>query len=405
VSIGFDPLVGSVLFTAGLVPHASRPKSELECPAREHAFKPFVTVIVALCREKWEDIEITLSSLIQQTYPKDRFEVLIVVEAFDQPILPLARTGLRMLADAGVDSDVVVSDGGKRLKAYALNRAIERARGDYCAFYDASDTIDDSQLERAVLLMAEKNYDAVQSTVLRKGKSLLSQFLLIDTMFWFRKYLPFVLGFARGMPLSGEGLFVKTAVLKEVGGFPEVLTEDAYLGIILAERNKRFGLVSSVITEKAPRNLRAHFVQRLRWNRGYLTCLLRLLKSSLPLKRKYVLVLPFLTPLSCSIAFLGWMVIVTQWLITMFTGVAFPDRTFSLVDHSAYSQITSYWAAMLFMVGIPLCVSSYVHTLWVLGMRRYVPYVILLPYYWTFIGVAATCSFFKSTRHWGKTER
>ena len=45
------------------------------------------------------------------------------------------------------------------------------------------------------------------------------------------------------MPLSGEGLFVRTSVLREVGGFPEVLTEDAYLGIILTERGKRFGLV------------------------------------------------------------------------------------------------------------------------------------------------------------------
>src|SRR5262245_50129040 len=131
MSIGFDPLVGSMLFTAGLIPHASRPKSELECPVREHTFKPFVTVIVALCREKWEDIQITLSSLIQQTYPRDRFEVLIVVEAFDQPILPLARAGLRMLTDAGMQGDIVISNGGKRLKAYALNRAIEQARGNY----------------------------------------------------------------------------------------------------------------------------------------------------------------------------------------------------------------------------------------------------------------------------------
>src|SRR5205814_3178920 len=125
------------------------------------------------------------------------------------------------------------------------------------------------------------------------GRSILSEFLFIDTAFWFRKYIPFVLKLAGGMPLSGEGLFVSTSVLNEVGGFPEVLTEDAYLGIVLTEKGKRFGLVSSVITEKAPRNVRAHFVQRLRWNRGYLTCLLRLMRADLPLKRKCALALPF----------------------------------------------------------------------------------------------------------------
>ena len=37
---------------------------------------------------------------------------------------------------------------------------------------------------------------------------------------------------------------MRTDVLREVGGFPEVLTEDAYLGLLLTERNKRFGLVA-----------------------------------------------------------------------------------------------------------------------------------------------------------------
>jgi hypothetical protein len=40
-----------------------------------------------------------------------------------------------------------------------------------------------------------------------------------------------------------------------------------------------------------------------------------------------------------------------------------------------------------------------------LGMKKSVPFVALLPYYWTFIGFAATCSFFKNTTDWGRTER
>jgi cellulose synthase/poly-beta-1,6-N-acetylglucosamine synthase-like glycosyltransferase len=190
-----------------------------------------------------------------------------------------------------------------------------------------------------------------------------------------------------------------------VGGFPEVLTEDAYLGIMLTERNKRFGLVSSVITEKAPRNIRAHFVQRLRWNRGYLTCLVRLARSNLCLRRKCALSLPFLTPLSCSLAFLGWVLILSQWALTAVSGVVIPETTYSLVPHPLYARVVDSWATALFLVGIPLCVVSYIHTLKVSGMRRSIPFVFLLPYYWTFIGLAATCSFFKDTQNWGRTER
>jgi cellulose synthase/poly-beta-1,6-N-acetylglucosamine synthase-like glycosyltransferase len=405
MSIGFDPLVSSALFSASLIPHAARPKARLESPSGSPADPLFVTVIVALYRETWDDIEMTMDSLARQTCRRDRFEVLLAVEARDADIHPLAERGVRRLRAAGIESRIIVSDGGRRLKAYALNRAIEQARGDICAFYDASDDIAATQVEHAAALMQERGYDAVQATVLRKGRSILSEFLLIDTAFWFRKYIPFVLGLAQGMPLSGEGLFVRRSVLDEVGGFPEVLTEDAYLGIILTEKGKRFGLLSSVITEKAPRHLKAHFVQRLRWNRGYLTCLWRLLRSTLSWKRKAALALPFLTPLSCSLAFLGWLLILGQWGLSVTTGIALPHASFSLVSHPVYARAMYDWAAVLFCVGIPLCVSSYIHTLWGLGMKRSIPLVLLLPYYWTFIGLAATCSFFKDTREWGRTER
>jgi len=409
MSIGFDPVVSSFLFSASLIPHAARPKAALEspsdCQGDSRIEPPFVTVIVALYREKWDDIQMTIDSLLRQTQPRDRFEVLLAVEARDASIHPLAEAGVRQLQASGIGSRVVVSDGGRRLKAYALNGAIRMAQGEICAFYDASDDIDPRQIEQAALLMREKSYDAVQATVLRKGRSVLSEFLLIDTAFWFRKYIPFVLGLAQGMPLSGEGLFVRTSVLNEVGGFPEVLTEDAYLGILLTERNKRFGLLSSVITEKAPRNIRAHFVQRLRWNRGYLTCLVRLARAKLSLKRKCALALPFLTPLSCSLAFLGWILILGQWTLSALGGVVIPDMTVALVRHPVYAQVMYSWAALLFYCGIPLCVASYIHTLWVVGMRRSLPFVVLLPYYWTFIGLAATCSFFKNTTDWGRTER
>ena len=383
MSIGFDPLVSSFLFTAGLIPHTARPHAELESPALPAADGPFVSVIVALYREKWDDIEMTIDSLIRQSYRRDRFEVLLVVEAHDLEIRPHAVAGLRKLQDAGIACAIVTSDGGKRLKAYALNRAIAEARGEICAFYDASDDIDPQQLERAALLMHEKQYDAVQATVLRKGRSILSEFLFIDTAFWFRKYIPFVLKLAGGMPLSGEGLFVRTAVLREVGGFPEVLTEDAYLGIMLTERGKRFGLVSSVITEKAPKDMKSHFIQRLRWNRGYLTCLWRLIRSDLSITRKAALSLPFITPITCALAFLGWLVLAATWRLP-----------------SALSIGT-----LVFLIGVPLCVTSYLHMLWTLRLRRSMPFVLLLPYYWTFVGVAATCSFFKDTTTWGKTER
>lgn len=404
MSLGIDPVVAGLLFSLGLVPHAARLRANPELAKGSRLAVPLVTVIVALYREKWIDIEMTVGSLTRQTYPKDRFEVLLVVEADDWTVLSHAERGIRRLQDSGICAKLVVNNKTRSLKASALNRAIHEADGTICAFYDASDEIEESQIESAVSLMEEKNYDVVQSIVLRSGNSFLSQLLLIDTAFWFGKYLPFLLGCARGVPLSGEGLFVRKHVLDEVGGFPEVLTEDAYLGIVLSERNKRFGLVSSVITEKAPRNIRAHFVQRLRWNRGYLTCLARLFRGKLSVKRKLVLMIPFLAPLSSSLAFWGWLWIGVQASLSMSVEPPLRGLTSESLP-SMYTQLITYWSALLLGVGIPLCVASYAHTLWTAGLKRSIPFVLLLPFYWTFLGLAATCSFFKSTKHWGRTER
>src|SRR6185436_157248 len=135
----------SALFSANLFPHAFRPKAHRELPGDRRATPPFVTVIVALYREGWEDIEMTLESLLRQTMKPDRFDVLWAVEARDEGTPLLAEEAVRRLRAAGISSRRVVSNGGTRLKAYALNRAIEHASGEICAFYAASDDIDPRQ--------------------------------------------------------------------------------------------------------------------------------------------------------------------------------------------------------------------------------------------------------------------
>jgi cellulose synthase/poly-beta-1,6-N-acetylglucosamine synthase-like glycosyltransferase len=247
------------------------------------------------------------------------------------------------------------------------------------------------------------NYDVVQARVLRKGNSLLSHFLTLDTVIWFWKWLPFILKFARGIPLSGEGLFVKKRVLNEVGYFPEVLTEDAYLGLILTEKNKRFALVDSTIIEKAPKNTRAHLTQKLRWNRGYLTCLRRLFHSNISLKRKFFLLLTFVTPITNALAFLGWLLLIGHWTSRFFPPVLQINAPW--MDYPIYKNVFYYWSFLLFYVGIPLSIASCVHTLIYARMRRYALVTIFLPFYWFFLGFCAISSFFRGTAHWGKTER
>jgi hypothetical protein len=99
------------------------------------------------------------------------------------------------------------------------------------------------------------------------------------------------------------------------------------------------------------------------------------------------------------------MLILGQIVLTVAGGVVVPEINLSAVQHPLYVRVMNAWALLLFAIGLPLSVWSYLRTLRGLGMRQSAPFVLLLPYYWTFIGFAATCSLFKNTTTWGKTER
>src|SRR4051812_29244132 len=113
MSLGIDPFVASLLFSVGLAPHASRLRAAAELPVAVPPALPFVSVVVALYREKSEDIEMTLRSLTHQTYPRDKFEVLLVVEADDGSVKEHAARGVDALRASGISSGIVISDGAR----------------------------------------------------------------------------------------------------------------------------------------------------------------------------------------------------------------------------------------------------------------------------------------------------
>jgi cellulose synthase/poly-beta-1,6-N-acetylglucosamine synthase-like glycosyltransferase len=402
MSLGFDPIISNFFFSLSLIPHLSKPQKG-QCSPIILKNPPYISVLMTFYRENREDIDMTVSSIISQTYPKEKLQVLMVVEPDDIETQMHVKKNVKRLFNVGISGRLIKSDGKKRIKPHALNIGIEQARGEICAFYDASDYIEKDQFEKAISLMISGKYDVVQSMVLRHGRSFLSRFLFIDTVFWFRKYLPIILKFAKGIPLSGEGLFIRKNVLQEVGNFPEVLTEDAQMGLILTERNKSFALLDSTIVEKAPKNIRSHITQKLRWYRGYLTCLRSLLSSTLSLKRKIFFLLPFISPISSTLAFLGWILIIGFWSLWLFSSPI--EMTIPWMQHPIYENVLYFWALALACVGIPLCIFSYAHTLFKANLGRYSPLLVLAPFYWMFIGFCATYSLFRGTKQWGKTER
>src|SRR6202040_821287 len=71
MSLGLDPIVSSLFYSLSLVPHLKRPARGAPSGNRELTVLPYVSVLVTFCQETRADIEMTVSSLLAQTYPPD----------------------------------------------------------------------------------------------------------------------------------------------------------------------------------------------------------------------------------------------------------------------------------------------------------------------------------------------
>jgi glycosyltransferase XagB len=125
---------------------------------------------------------------------------------------------------------------------------------------------------------------------------------VLEYYFWYRSRLHFHAG-QRFIPLGGNTVFVRTELLRRVGGWdPECLAEDCELGVRLSSRGARIVVAyhpAMVTQEEAPASLQALFRQRTRWNQGFLQVLRKGEWRHLPTRRqrllaRYTLAMPFL---------------------------------------------------------------------------------------------------------------
>lgn len=120
---------------------------------------PYASVIVPVYNDP-EGLRATLDTLVDQTYPDDNYEVLVV----DNRSTDETRAVAGRYADA--DERVTVLDERRRQSSYAARtRALHCATGDVFAFIDADMTVDPDWLERVVETMEEDDIDYLACNV------------------------------------------------------------------------------------------------------------------------------------------------------------------------------------------------------------------------------------------------
>lgn len=164
--------------------------------------------------------------------------------------------------------------------------------------------------------------------------------------------------------LTGTNYVIHTRCLRDLGGWdPTALTEDCDLTVRMRLKGKRLLFVPAAISwEQAPQTATHWRRQRLRWARGNLHVLQRLLRSSYPTRQCwrrfdwiFVLSMPYLLlslfvlmhlqlVLSCWLPVQGWW---TEWLWPMLFGLL-------MVQIQAVLLVSRAWTLSRALAGVLL---------------------------------------------------
>jgi cellulose synthase/poly-beta-1,6-N-acetylglucosamine synthase-like glycosyltransferase len=239
---------------------------------------PSYTVMTALYREANVVPEL-LDALNALEYPRDRLEVLLIVEEDDPDTEEACRANLR---DGW--RVIVVPPGHPKTKPRALNVALEEATGELLTIYDAEDRPAPGQLIAAAgaFAVGAPELAAVQARLdfYNEDDNLLTRWFACEYATHFGLYLEGVAAYGHPVPLGGTSTHIRTSAVRAVGGWDSWnVTEDCELGMRFAASGLRVDTLDSVTGEEAVPKLRPWIRQRSRWIKGYTQSSLVMLRS------------------------------------------------------------------------------------------------------------------------------
>lgn len=240
-------------------------------PALSNVALPTYTIVAPLYHEA-AVLPDLVRSLLALDYPRDRLDIKLVVEQDDPQTVAAAQA---LAAGEDVLDVIVVPSSDPRTKPKAANYALTFARGEYLVVYDAEDRPEPDQLKKAVATFRASSRDTAclqaRLTIFNAQDGWLPTMFALDYALWFGSLLPGLDRIGVPMPLGGTSNHFRTAVLRDIGGWDSFnVTEDADIGIRLAQMGYRVSMLDSATFEEAPIAVIAWLKQRSRWLKGYM---------------------------------------------------------------------------------------------------------------------------------------
>ncbi|NRA29890.1 MAG: glycosyltransferase [Parvularculaceae bacterium] len=354
---------------------------------------PVISLLCPLYREQ-ESVNNLIRSLMAIDYPTNKLDVIILTEP-DDP------STARAIDQHWPQLRVLINQRpGPKTKPHALNFGLSEAKGDIIGVYDAEDRPEAQQLRKVAQAFAERsNLGCVQARLnyYNADETILSQMFCLEYSLHFDYMLPGMAAMGLPLPLGGTSNFVRKDALLSVGGWDaHNVTEDADLGLRLAQRGYALSTIASTTLEEAPERCGPWIKQRSRWLKGYLQTWFVHTRNFSDWRGGLVL--------HATLGSVVLNALVTPWLLAAFV----------LSYITAWSWLDQIFAPALETPALALWVVGNFFHAWLLAMapiRRgwFTPTtaIIILPFYSLLLSCAAyraVYSFLFAPHYWAKTE-
>lgn len=240
---------------------------------------PHYTIIAPMYKEE-KVLEAFIVNISKIDYPKDKLQVLVVLEENDHKTINLYNN----LHLPKYFECVIIPYFKPQTKAKALNYAMQYIKGEFITIYDAEDIPHPSQLHTAISHFRNCNNDVqclqAKLTYYNRTENLLTNFFCIEYAILFDFINKGLTSSNMALPLGGSSCHFRTSFIKQINGWDMFnLTEDAELGMLISILGFKSNVIDSYTYEEAPLKISKWLKQRSRWIKGYLQTYLLYLRN------------------------------------------------------------------------------------------------------------------------------
>ena len=208
-------------------------------------------------------------SIFDQDYPRELMDVFVVCDACTDNTHAAAEEAGAIVWDR--------NDLARRGKSWAMDYGFDRILNEYGDKYEAFVVLDaDNLVSKDFISVMNQAFDAgyLVCTGYRNSKNFDSSWISSAYALWFMREAKF-LNNARMMmgtscAISGSGWMVSERIVRGMHGWGfHTLTEDIQFSTFCCANNVQIGYAPAEFFDEQPVTLKASWVQRMRWTKGF----------------------------------------------------------------------------------------------------------------------------------------